>query len=305
MSEIADTTNDDEAGRGAPPLPLRPIAPIMEILRLAVRRHLRDDRELAGNLEDLGILNPEFLDDPTAPLVADTPGRAVVGNLLARLAAARPSVLGEAGVTGLEALAATISEEESGAEAEPSKRAICLGFTDIAGFTEYTDLHGDEAALELIRRHHQIVEPSVRRHGGRVLKRMGDGLMLRFPSAKAGILACREALALLEHEASEHPEAPIVIRIGLHLGRPLRLRRELVGTDVNLTARLAEQAEGGQLLVTDRVRRAAAYALPFLHFEDHGEIEFRGFKEPIRVFEVMTEAEAAARARPRRRGIRR
>src|SRR2546425_10027344 len=64
----------------------------------------------------------------------------------------------------------------------PVGRPITLMFTDIEGFTGYAAARGDGAAVELLRRHDDAVLPAIRRHRGRLVKRLGDGLMIAFPS---------------------------------------------------------------------------------------------------------------------------
>src|SRR5438876_9934577 len=84
-------------------------------------------------------------------------------------------------------------------EAAPGRLVVIL-FTDIRGYTAYTDARGDQAAAELVRRHDAVVEPPVQAHGGRVVKKIGDSSMVAFESVRAA-LACSVTLlrALAEH----------------------------------------------------------------------------------------------------------
>src|SRR6201995_4638917 len=74
---------------------------------------------------------------------------------------------------------------ESGAPIE-----LTVAFTDLEDFTIYTQAEGDDAASRLLIGHHRASESIVRSRGGRVLKRLGDGLMLTFPQPEAAVLAC-------------------------------------------------------------------------------------------------------------------
>ena len=65
----------------------------------------------------------------------------------------------------------------------PVPRQIAVAFTDLEGFTQYTSDYGDERAVQLLDDHHFVVKQVLRRHGGRVVKRLGDGLMLSFAGA--------------------------------------------------------------------------------------------------------------------------
>ena len=117
---------------------------------------------------------------------------------------------------------------------------------------------------------------------------MGDGFMVSFSSASRA-LECAIALqrALAAHN-QEHPETPVRVRIGLNTGEPIAEDDDLFGTAVNLAARIAAQAQGGEILASDVVRQLAA-GKGFL-FADRGETLLRGFEEPVRVYELGWEA---------------
>ncbi len=85
-----------------------------------------------------------------------------------------------------------------------------------------------------------------------------------------------------EHNESE--EEAIRVRIGLNAGEPIAEEDDLYGTAVNLAARIAAQAEGGEILTSDTVRGLVA-GKKFL-FSDRGETAMRGFEDPVRVYEL-------------------
>ena len=74
------------------------------------------------------------------------------------------------------------------------------------------------------------------------------------------------------------------MRIGLNAGEPIAEESDLFGTAVNLAARIAAQAEGGEVLVSDVVRQLVA-GKGFL-FSDRGDAVLRGFEDPVRLYEV-------------------
>jgi len=258
---------------------------LAELGRAVVRRALEEDPELAPRLNRLGVLNPAAETDPGAPPL-DTDLRLVLGRLLTAVAASSAQSLGSVGVGGLEALAAVLGSR-SATDGEPWPEEICIGFTDIVGFTGYTEEHGDEAALALLKRHGRLVEPAVRRHGGTVVKRMGDGLFLRFPSATAAVAAMGEALDALAADAIDNPEAPIRIRAGFDVGRPIKVGNDLVGAGVNLAARLADAADGGEVLVTAAARDRIGDDLPSVDLVDQGEQSLRGLDAPVHMYTAL------------------
>jgi len=132
---------------------------------------------------------------------------------------------------------------------------VTVMFTDIEGFSTWAATRGDRAALVLLRHHDSAVLPALRQHRGRIVKRLGDGLMIVF-SAAADALA-----AALAMQRAARRRATVRLRIGIHAGEARLRDGDLVGHDVNVAWRIAERAGGGQILVSGGVREAAV-ALP-------------------------------------------
>src|SRR6266540_6243967 len=141
-------------------------------------------------------------------------------------------------------------------------------------------------------------------HGGSEVKTMGDGFMASFGSATKA-LECAEAIQraidernrAVERSPSTRPPGgsgrtnvePISVRIGLNAGEPIAEddpggRGDLFGTAVIVAARIAAQASGGEILVSDVVRQLVAGK--GFHFADRGAAALKGFEEPVRLFEV-------------------
>jgi adenylate cyclase len=171
-----------------------------------------------------------------------------LGRRIAEISADRPGALREVGLGALqvyEALAAGDWNERGEVE-------MTVVFTDLVGFSDWTLEAGDTAATNLLRSVDAAVTPAVEDHKGRVVKRLGDGMMITFlepTDAVAGALAAQAAVAELDfdHEAAS-------LRAGAHHGKPRRVGRDYVGADVNIAARVAQAAKGGELLVSDSVR---------------------------------------------------
>ncbi|HEY5639944.1 MAG TPA: adenylate/guanylate cyclase domain-containing protein [Dehalococcoidia bacterium] len=150
-------------------------------------------------------------------------------------------------------------------------------FTDVEGSTALTDRLGDAKARDLLREHERITREALRGHGGSEVKTMGDGFMASFGTATKA-LEC--AIAIQQGMTA----SDVRVRIGLNAGEPIEEDEDLFGTAVNMAARIAAKAEGGEILVSDVVRQLVA-GKKFL-FNDRGEAELRGFEEPVRVYEV-------------------
>ena len=150
---------------------------------------------------------------------------------------------------------------------------LTVAFTDLEDFTTYTQAEGDDAASRLLMGHHLAAEPIVRSRGGRLLKRLGDGLMLTFPQPEAALLACLDLGEV----------APLPLRAGIHGGTVLTAGDDVVGHVVNLAARVTQSAEAGELVVTDQIRtavgdlRGVAFSGPYMR-------SFKGIEEKVPVY---------------------
>jgi len=157
-------------------------------------------------------------------------------------------------------------------------------FTDMEGSTPLTQRLGDARAQEVLRAHNAIVREALKAHGGSQIKHTGDGIMASFPSASGaieGAIAIQRALA---EQGQAHPDTPIRVRIGLNAGEPVAEEEDLFGTAVQVASRICARAEAAQVLCSNVVRELAA-GKGFL-FSDRGDVELRGFEDPVRLYEV-------------------
>lgn len=128
-------------------------------------------------------------------------------------------------------------------------RPVALLLTDLVRFSRFALEAGDTATLDLLRDAGVVIEGAVRAHRGRIVKRLGDGLMATFDHPQQAVEAALDALdgiAALEVEGYD-PK----MRAGVHWGRPRPLGGDLYGVDVNIAARVGETAGAQELLVTE------------------------------------------------------
>ena len=157
-----------------------------------------------------------------------------------------------------------------------------IAFSDIVGFTEFTAERGDLQAITLVDRHEAITAGALP-HEARVVKQLGDGLLLFFPDADGALLACR---AMQERFAVETvDDYPLWVRIGLHWGTPRIRGDDLIGHDVNLASRVAALAAPGELIMTeafvDLLNSNAGC-------EELGPVWVKGIAEPVSVWRAET-----------------
>lgn len=172
-------------------------------------------------------------------------GPQVVGRRLAELTAERPGVLREAGLSALQVWQ-SVSEAQG---RERGDEELAIVFTDLVEFSDWALDAGDEAALDLLRDVGEAVELPVNERDGTVVKRLGDGLMAVFEDPKAALAAMLQARDRLEKVQADGYQPRM--RAGIHVGKPRCLGGDYLGLDVTVAARLAEQAEPNELLVSE------------------------------------------------------
>jgi adenylate cyclase len=155
-------------------------------------------------------------------------------------------------------------------------------FTDLVGFTEFTALQGDDASIELLGRQDEIVQAAMP-DGARVVKELGDGLLLWFPDADAALATALDLQGGFE-AASEESGLPLWVRMGLHWGRQTPRREDLVGHDVNVAARIVDIAGPGEVLLSEATRQALVRPQPDLCFDELGPVVMKGIPDPIKLY---------------------
>jgi adenylate cyclase len=154
-------------------------------------------------------------------------------------------------------------------------------FADLAGFTALTEAHGDEEAVKLVEEFSEAVEAELPAVRGEHVKTIGDALMLRIPDPGAAVLV---GLRIAHDLITEHG-APAV-RVGLHHGPAVERKGDYFGASVNLAARVAALASGGEVLLTGETA-ALVPDLEGVLYESRGRQTLRNVAEPIEIFAAL------------------
>ncbi len=159
----------------------------------------------------------------------------------------------------------------------------CVGavlFTDLVGFTEFNDAVGDERAVGVLDRQTAMAHSAIGElDRARIVKELGDGLMIWFATAADGLGAATTLLHDVDR-ARRDGEFPLAVRMGLHYGSALERGDDVVGQTVNVASRLSDIAGPGELVVSEQVVRAVdGAARPPLRAV--GPVTVKGVQEPI------------------------
>ena len=152
---------------------------------------------------------------------------------------------------------------------------VVIVFSDIEGSTQLNEELGDREWVKVLDRHTRMVDRLVTAHGGHVVKHQGDGFMIAFADPGQAVLCC---IAIQQGLDENGRRAPIRVRIGMHLGSSVRRGDDLFGRNVAIAARVADQAAGGQILITEPVR-AAVEDIPGIELGSVREVDLKGVRD--------------------------
>jgi class 3 adenylate cyclase len=201
--------------------------------------------------------------------------------------------------TSIDAVAAVVQSEQPDLRphAAPDGTVTIL-FSDIEGSTAMTERLGDQRWLELLRGHNAIVRKRVAAHEGFEVKSEGDGFMLAFGSARKALACAIDIQRAIAEWNTTRPSTgsgradEVRVRIGLHTGEAIKEadaqtgRDDFFGRNVILAARIAGQAQGGEILVSSLLKELTESGGD-IAFGEGREVELKGLSGKHHVFEVV------------------
>ncbi len=179
------------------------------------------------------------------------------------------------------------------------RRLAAILSADVVGYSRL--MGADEAGtLGALRTHRaELIDPTIAAHNGRVVKVMGDGLLVEFASAIDAVecaVAVQNGIAV--HNASVPDDRRIVFRIGVNLGDVIIEDDDIYGDGVNVAARLQELAEPGGVYISGTVFEQVDGKID-QQFADMGNQQVKNIVKPVRVYRArLIDVSATGRPRP-------
>src|SRR5208282_6028156 len=189
-----------------------------------------------------------------------------------------------------------VSSPQSGAakmtsDRHPERKLAAILAADVVG---YSSLMGEDEAgtARAVREHREAATPIVRDLGGRLVKTMGDGVLLEFPSVVAAV-ECAIAIQkqMVERNAGVPEAKRILYRIGVNLGDVLIDGEDILGDGVNIAARLEGVAEPGGVCLSGAAYEHVGERVE-ADFVDLGETNLKNIARPMRVYGMTARAES-------------
>lgn len=166
------------------------------------------------------------------------------------------------------------------------RRLAAILYADLVG---YSRLMGDDEAgtlTALKAARNEIVDPAISKHGGRIVKQTGDGILAEFGSAVAAVEAAHEIQTAMAGRNAEPSDGPAMdFRIGINIGDVLVDQDDIFGDGVNIAARLESRAEPGGVLISGVVHDQVQGRLD-LSIEHVGELMLRNIAKPVRAYRL-------------------
>ena len=172
---------------------------------------------------------------------------------------------------------------------------VTIMFTDVEESTRLLSTRGFTASHEIMKAYETIIEDKVSQHAGRRIKGLGDGFMISFGSARHGVECALDIQQAITEYSKQNPERKLRIRIGLNTGEVVEEAGDIFGAAVNVAARVAGKAKGGEVLTSEIVRDLVG-PVAEMKFEFRGRYKLKGFPDRWRLHEVLAgEAKEAPR----------
>ena len=175
---------------------------------------------------------------------------------------------------------------------------VTIMFTDVEGSTRLLSTRGFTESHEIMKAYETIIEEKVADHAGRRIKGLGDGFMISFGSVRHGVECALDIQKAIAEYSKQNPERKVRIRIGLNTGEVVEEAGDIFGAAVNVAARVAGKAKGGEVLVSEVVRSLVG-PMAEMKFEYRGRYKLKGFPDRWRLHQVTAgEVREAPRVLP-------
>ena len=167
--------------------------------------------------------------------------------------------------------------------------AVTVLFTKIEGSTDSMKVTlGDWRAEKVMQAHNDIVHQQMAAHTGFEVKNVGNGFMLAFGSTRDALECALDIQRAFAAYNEEHPVEQVHVRIGLHTGKPIKEADDFFRRDVILASRIADQGQGGEILVSSLVKGLSETG-EGIRFEEGPEVELEGLAGPHRAYRLVWE----------------
>ena len=164
------------------------------------------------------------------------------------------------------------------------RRLAAILAADVVGYSRLMEIDEEGTRARLMNLRAELIDPQIAANGGRIVKTMGDGLLIEFQSA---VDAVRNALAIQSAMRDQNAETPedqhLVFRVGINIGDVIIEGEDIHGDGVNVAARLEGICQPGEVYVSGSVFEQVSGKIE-AEFNDLGEKSVKNITRPVRVY---------------------
>lgn len=173
------------------------------------------------------------------------------------------------------------------------RKLAAIMFTDIVGFSLKMG-EDEETTMGMLERHNEIMEGLVERYEGKILKKLGDGLLIEFGSSVKAVKCALEVQKELQKYNEDKEELEkIILRIGIELGDIIIKGDDIFGDGVNVASRINGQSEPGGICISENIYKNVKNKM-LLEAEGIGAPRLKNIKEPIKLYKIRTGGEVVS-----------
>jgi adenylate cyclase len=158
---------------------------------------------------------------------------------------------------------------------------------DVAGYSRLIGIDEEGTLARLKELRHTLIDPKIEEHRGRIVKTMGDGLLVQFASVVEAVRCAADIQRLVtEQQTGTADDQQIEFRMGVNIGDIVIDGNDIQGDGVNVAARLEGLSEPGRICVSGAVYDHVRDKLD-IAFEDEGEQQLKNIARPVRVYKAV------------------
>jgi adenylate cyclase len=184
-------------------------------------------------------------------------------------------------------MTASMAMEPVAERTERRRRLMAVMLADVVGYSRMMSRNEDATHARIERHARELIDPTIEKYSGRLVRSMGDGLLVEFVSALDAVRCAIDIQRGLVARQTNEPER-IQLRIGINTGDVLVDQRDIYGNSVNIAARLEAMAPPGTVCVSQSIYDQTR-AQPEFFFADRGTHRVKNIPYPIHVYEVAYE----------------
>ena len=159
-------------------------------------------------------------------------------------------------------------------------------YTDIAGFSRMME-KDETGTLELLKYHNELIADIVERHHGKIIKTIGDALLIDFKNTVEALQSAMEVQDKLYVRNKANPGFPLLVRIGIHLGDIYFFENDALGEGINIAARLQSLARPGCICFSQDVYNLVLNKIEF-RAEKLGKVSLKNITKEVHAYEITT-----------------